>query len=439
MRFHQALAAAACVVHVFVVAAQASGNKPEALALMEAARRLPHTADIYLRMESNGRRHVMNYRMAGDDQVVTDYGNDDGLQEEIQPGKPYSYSYVSDALLAGSQWHYREEGLIAHQIPDRTLFRPMMDIRTLGMFPIPQTLCAPGECDPPDVLEYEITKQGDLCRVTGKTEDGGSVIWELDPAKTFAPLRVTRMAQGVVIAEVRNEYEQTGNYWFPARSTYTLNGTLYATYTVTSASFDHPAHSTRLTPNDLGLFPGINVSHEGDSSGPSMWDGSGCIDIQTFIQRRKDGQIDNSRFLDLVNRHERGEAPGLTPKKRQGLGPSIEEVRRTPRLWEEYVRRFIQVHKLPRRECDKAWELLKSCQKPAYRYLDEKRDDFQRLRREQVALERTEDETARRELERIRGDLDKLYRPIDTAFDTMLKPKLELLKPKGEPNRAATP
>ncbi|MBE7456477.1 MAG: hypothetical protein KJ057_12190 [Phycisphaerae bacterium] len=355
-----------------------SGKPPE-LVEAELHRRRIETAQIEWTLvppanDGHGYREALHTsRVAYGDVIEVYHGLSDGRGHvEASPGEPFSYSERRLLIKDGEQWQYYAEtpGANVNDIPERhMLYR---NLRDLGFEPTPALSAHPTWYRQPAASYDPAEHHEDRVTVTGHWDNGMSVRWTLDPEKGMQPVRVEMLSGSEVLGACDTEYEQFDGLWFPKQCTFSHRGSTTVTISVLSAEFNRPEHPKELTPKDLGMVPGTQVSHT--SLQQTAWTGEKLIPLIDWLNMAEAGEVDNSAWDEVVRRCQSPTGLGRYPKvvNDDFLGLTS-VVARKPGLWEDYTRRFIQRFRLEGEQIDRAWTHLKECQKPAYAYLDEQK------------------------------------------------------------------
>lgn len=382
-----------------------------------------------------------------EDRLVTNYGDRDGVLFPDQLGQDYSCSPISLLLKEGKQWRYTEGDLAVSVTGNPANFFPSPDVRAAGLFPTPAAKwSSTGDLDFP-IESYSFVREGDTSVITAHCPNGGAVRWWLDDSRAGQPVRAALLQGNDVLAECRTSYREYDGVWFPEEVEYFTGTDPVSTLSVLHASFEKTTQLEELTLADLGVVPGINVFYPPEEvPDPNMWygwDGSCVVDFPTLRERVNRGEVDVSLFNALRKRHASGQGVGRHPQDWDaadlGLGSGF---MRKPGLWEEYVRRFIQRHRLNTERARKAWEFLRKAQKPAYRYLEEHRDELRDLENELAAAPASQPASQPAGGEKPKSRAERKYEvlcaPIEKMFESLLKPPLKRLAAEQEKERGRT-
>lgn len=432
--------------YLVTVAASVAQERPELLQHAADARGGFKTAKIEYSMSYSGdgwklQRFSSQYAGGGHSYVMK--GFEDGCV----------YSNSADAMGTnfafsewrgleednGRSWIYYEGDIIAKYSETRTLL-PHYDIRAIGLAvdPLVDTNVESFVNDK-YVTAWRSVELQDRTFVTASLTNGSELTWELNPAFDYQPDRITlTRADGGASRETRIEYDVFDERWWPARiEYYDSSGNLWMEFTIESAEFDRPDHPKVLTPKVLGLPVGANV---GSPQGMLIWDGEGIITIQEAYEKKQRGELDTSEALAIQNRMAAGDYPGRFPKTMDGPDFGLAGIARKPRLWEEYVRRFIEVFALKKEQTTQAWEThkhwleradahLKSVETPM-KAIDEQ---LKKLRQDvQAGGLKSTGEERKKEWQTLEERKAKLLDAIDKIFVEELRPSLFKLPTKEQ-------
>jgi hypothetical protein len=264
--------------------------------------------------------------------------------------------------------------------------------------------------------------------------------WWIDPARGWSAVRCQELLDGKVQREVVSNPHDYDGVWFPQSLAFFEIGfeegrRPYATVSIESARFNDPQLADRLSPADIGVEVGTNVTYI-DRNGVGTvngWDGRKMTPFRSVAGMIRRGEIEigakvQSQIRDaLATANARADAEG-----RRGGEPILElglaNVPTYVSQWERYVRRFIHMHGLDAGQIQSAWRIHDDCKGRAERYLAAQASDFEKLRQRQLGVDRipdTEDKTAG--LAGIAESRAALFRPVVEIFESSLKPRLEKL------------
>ncbi|MBK8268576.1 MAG: hypothetical protein IPK83_09865 [Planctomycetes bacterium] len=365
------------------------------------------------------RRPKLRYeaRFAGTDVYWAELGDEEGvLSHDTTTGLPIlgpRYACTPDRAVrcndGKDEWSIRDGELVvhAHPTPTRILVRGraperLLDPRSAGLYPI-----AFSETSPDDWLQelqqkgYEwsekradgaIEVSGSLEKQAAKGEPFRVIVWRIDPEKNDAILEIRVYAghsdgRRELLEQMKADHEQFDGRWWPSRCmTKSESGTGYEEFTFTRVEFDRKEHPGKLGPDALGIPPGLNAIdriHHASGTGPlkmGRYIGDGqIVSVDDWHENYKN-MHDSTALTEFVARAQaigRGAYPKWWSAGEDTLG--VENVSRTPDLWEIYVRRWIIRHNygiaraqgaataqsLTPAQVDAAWAILKDCRKRA--------------------------------------------------------------------------
>lgn len=384
------------------------------------------SAQIDSDMPGDGERYFTS-RIANADDLSIYHGLKDGrtLPDPSRIGKPYAYSEHRLLLKDGEQWSYDEENVTAQVSDQRDTFMPYQDLRNLGFEPTPTAshvaIWYRQPCE-----RYSIERDAVHIMITGFYDQGPCVRWTLDPRKQMQPVRVDVVDNDEVTDSCETEYGQYDGMWFPQRAVFSHRGQVTMRLSVLAAEFNRNEHPQELTPNDIGLVPGMQIVHRG-RRGPQAWTGTDIIPLEDYFALVKTGQADNSAFEALL---ERANSPtGLCrfPKTMDGDSLGIgADVKRKPALWEPYVRRFITFYRLDTDQIRKAWRHHALCVGGYYDYMKEHDAEIKKLKTDIEELTKKSERSKADDeaLAHHRRRIDEIEGYAEKVFDERLRPGL---------------
>lgn len=417
--------------------------KPNAIVRMEAYRDGMQACRVEWLLENTdpskptcGREWYYTSRFANGDHLLVNRGDRNGVMFPDKVGEDLACSYDALLIQNGEQLQYTEDTCNASLYTNPSSFRAMYDVRTLGMVSISRPNLTPTHYTPEQPQSYAERSEGSLHEVTAQLSHGVQFTWTIDESKNFAPVRCVLLQDGAILSESRSEYEKFGEKWFPRQVTFYEKGAPTKTISVLNAVFDDPDEPSVLSPNDMGLFPGVNIARE-DEQIPRMWTGIEAVSGEEYYRRVKAGAVDNSQYKAFQKRMKNGEGQARYPKQFDAHSLGLTEVERKPGLWEEYVRRFIQRYRLDKEQTRNAWRHHKKYQSQAYRYLASKRAELDKIDREIRQLSALTDEKSVKERTRAEERRTARLGPVQRIFDQSLKPRLEALLSREQKALAA--
>ncbi|MFO0839452.1 MAG: hypothetical protein U1D55_13130 [Phycisphaerae bacterium] len=433
----------------------AAGDLPFALEAAYQSRACLETAVIEYE-ESSARIHdgaTISYRvrLAGPDLAVDNLGDPSGVVggNPARAGRPHStlitpdatYSHDHDGIdMRLSDGDQRHEGAVQPRSLGVTPFVPVRDIGA--------TLERGVESARPRDRRFSETRVGDEYEVL-EERGGGIVRWRLDPARGWSPTRVTFERDGHVMQEARSSLRQQDGIWYPEKveyfnSQYADGAKPESVIRSTKVEFLRPEHPKRLLPSDIGIEPGFFVERIGAKPGSEaeMWDGAGAVTLTQWAWLERRGVVErgptNRAALNKATLEGGAEGKPTDRIPSSYLQPSADNrvplMGRAPGLWERYTREFIEDYKLDVEQTQRAWRILKDCQKEAKDHLRAKADELDEADRALNALP-VDDRRGERGAP-ARQRLWTLLEPIDRIFFDRLKPGLDRLPTRAQ--RAAT-
>jgi hypothetical protein len=209
--------------------------------------------------------------------------------------------------------------------------------------------------------------------------------------------------------EVHSELKNFDGLWFPGRVTILKDGEVDSEVFVTHVEVGSPKDDAGIPFDDLELFEGVQLVtlQLADSTVPGResWTGEKFVSFSDWLKHYP--QDEWQERLDFLEQNEYGAYSN--PDHVRIIDSQVKEA---PKLWAEYVAFFVRKNGLTGQKAEKAWQLLKELQKPAYKYLDDKSLELARVERE-------EDPDKRQTLK------GHLLGPITVIFERQLVPGLE--------------
>lgn len=358
------------------------------------------TAHIqWVRETPQGRRYYSSTYAPGDF-LLKDHGDDTGLidPQMVRPNMAHAYSERRLLMTEGQdQWDYRDQSLLGLYFePGCPVLQEQPDIRTLGWIP------GPVHYDRPDFLksdtflqaaltgtewEFQVDYPAEgLCEVRAKSI-WQTYLWKLDAAHGYAPISVQTAANfpdgSTRTYESRFQYAEYDGRRFPSQIEM-IDGPSGAREVVSilHAEFDKPWHALDLIPGEALEMPArVNIGYQyaggtpADAKlGPHLFDGHsrplGDAELKELSDK---GQYPpGEAFGALIALHKKKPLPGSTPMDAVAfLDAPGEPVRRALGRWEEYVRRYIIIHKMNDTQARAAWKKLSECQEQARAHLED--------------------------------------------------------------------
>lgn len=327
-------------ISVGLTAFQTSGEIPVELRRMQSAQlnafqtaRFDWIWDSKGR-DSKGQRRYYSSSYAGQDMLVEDYGDEEGLVHG-NPGQPGAYS--TEQILrtaAGDQWVYREDQLRGFLYkPDSKQCRMQIDLRSVGTFPYmhyerPSALTPATYIDSmfaDENVTFDVrTRPDGLVDVTASwpTEN---LTWTLDPQKNWLPVHTVHIRpkgdddDQDWARESRNEYRQIDGQWVLTSAEFYGSGDFHDRIEVTYAEINQPHHPAAFNIAEaLHMVAGVNFARF-DANGPSrepwMFDGvSACINPDDPADVERASHTDFRRFWLMAAEFDR-KKPGAAPRQ----------------------------------------------------------------------------------------------------------------------------
>lgn len=452
----------------------AAGAPKELLAVEQARMHRKAYIDWTRRNFEKNRASHYTSKLANDDQIVINRGDDDGVVFRDRMGHPVRgfkgkahYVLLKDGLRWNSDGRggtaYLEVATRAHQLSS--------DVRALGLAPnqivqqdVHSTLWDFGLERHGQVL-YKAERQGELRVVRARVHTPrGTVretVWWIDVKRDWNPVRVAYLLDGEVRRETRITLARFGASWFPEsvarfRWSYKDGKEPYELITVHAATFDEDLPD-EFRPEDIAVDAGTSVFSTvppprglftGPGTGLASWDGERLVSHKELLRRIRAGELEYGPAFRRINRIWRMEAKAeMRAGDGQGTGAvelegpdrlGLAFVDRTPGLWEEYVNRFIRKYQLGREQVQKAQTILRVCQEQGNNYLHRKREQLKALDTAEQHIKDTADDEAIGvgKLTEILKQRRKMERPLIHIFEDQLVPRLDRL-PTRQQRKAA--
>lgn len=380
----------------FALAQSSSTGPPEALVRALEMRKGWDHAVIEWRIDFNdgypssgAKSWYMTSKYANGDQLCITHGDESGCRQPANAGQYWACSEERMLIKENREWLYLEDTTTVTDVGDwegdggRRF--GYSDVRTLGFFPYdaPMPLDSCLSFRGPTAY-YEEAIDDNLYVVTRhfpSTPGGPELLmqWWIDPGKGWSPTRVTMTdSNGQVILESTCALEKFGDTWFPSHGILRQNGEDYCNVVVEHAVFNSPELAPDVGFKDLSLIPGIQVAGRDDVYG-AFWDGERLVDRPTWADRLRDGTVDMTAYKAIVARNNTELGHGRYPKRdKDGFWIVLHPPTREPGLWEDYVRRFIQVAGLNEVQAPRAWDALRKHQKTALKWLNDHDDQIKK-------------------------------------------------------------
>lgn len=357
------------------------------------------TAHIqWVRETPQGRRYYSSTYAPGDF-LLKDHGDETGLVDPhmVRPNMAHAYSERRLLMTEGQdQWDYRDQGLLGLYFePGCPVFQDQPDIRTLGWIPSPMLYDRPDFLQSDTFLQTVLTgtewefqvdypAEG-LCEVRARST-WQTYLWKLDAAHGYAPISVHTKANfpdgSTRTYESRFQYAEYDGRRFPSQiEMFDGQSGSREVVSILHAEFDKPWHALDLIPGEALEMPArVNIGYQyADSTladakpGPHLFDGhSRPLNDAELKELAEKGQYPPDAVKPLIALHKKRPLPGSTPVDAVAfLDAPGEPVRRALGRWEEYVRRYIIIHKMNDAQSRAAWKKLSECQEQARAHLED--------------------------------------------------------------------
>lgn len=430
---------------------QVAAERPEALARFEAARKAIRLADVTFTVVNLGDHHNatpepwrQRWLCTENEVVLIGLGTDSGVVGTWD-GKPRLGGPLGEYWdSAGDYWSYRMDGITAQlrrgssESPQRPYdfrslgmsYRPIMDAR-------PDQAMARGM--PPEGFkcstEYFTEVRDGIHRVEARSTfpDGKvqSVFWNIDPKLDWNATRCEIWFDGKPWEASETEYERINGVVVPVFATYIrADGNPYQMYVVEQAKINEKDLPTELTPDYIGLEPGVNIFARGEPAAIYVGGGQTYPPREAFLLER-DGVLEMGPKLKAARAKkpipwsvpEPAEAKAALEKYRARLQQAERE---TMDKWERYTIDFITRYRLNDEQTTKATQILSSCRTQRDRYLRARREDIR------AARKRINSETDAARQTPHRDRLRRLLEPVQVIFEKQLKPRLDRLPTRDQ-------
>lgn len=366
---------------------------------------------------------------------VHQYAGDQVAYEFHYPEMPPQTQLSDHGIFQGLTWEsgYLEgqgDVRIWKQLDDlRQGHGPQFDFRRLGMDVAPR-LRAVGAPAPGEQPDYRVSVVGSLVEVWRRDKQGQVFKWYLDPQKAYSVVESQVVYGSQVISKaVSTLREWSPGLWYPESVQYYRTGPggelrLHETLRVVDFACDTPDLPDRLTPDDVGLDVGTNITPLRGDQPPELmiWDGAKPVPLTEFREREERGEVRiGRRFNEAVARMQ-----DYANEQRR-----LQRV--TPSLWEQYVRAFIARNRLDEVKTRRAWQFHDECKKQAEAYLARREKDFKGFEEESRRMRQAADGEAEKRLADKRRELQQ---PVEEIFSRLVT-RLESLLPT--PSRVGEP
>lgn len=414
-----------------------------------------------------GRTHYYTWLCTESERASMIQGDQDGIVRRDEHGDAVALEYngpIYGLFADGDVWQHSESAPNA-DVWGQTdagaamaIGAQLLDFRHIGLDPAGLTENPADRAKslglPP--LEYAVTADGDLTKVTATTSNGGALIWWIDVRRDYSIVRTAAEQGGRRIGEQRFTIDRRDGIWFPVRVEHyriaagDVPGAVPSkTIEVIAAEFNRPEHPQHLTPADIGIEVGTRVTYQDPGrTGGGIWEGRRLIPVEQFVAQLQAGQLLRGptvqrELLRHGGRLTAAETAAPPPASAPAVMGRLAAVAITSQRravytiesdWEAYTRRFIERFRLDQEQTARALEILKDCQSQATQFVRSHADGFStaddKLAEARAGGDRAKIEAAG---ERAR----KLRAPIDEIFESKLRPRLDRLPTQSQREAAA--
>jgi hypothetical protein len=445
--------------------AEGGNDKPPALQAAERARAsaVLRTAHIELFerstvgfLEGKSTRPFVQYytwKCAGDEHITVRQGDEEGVVMRDSAGRPRDdMTYRGPWCFLAKRdevWDHVQDDTSANVwSSDRTDTFRLLDWRMLGLSPF-----GFAELFDDDAarfggtpVQYDSVVEDGLHVVTASAGDS-MFRWWIDPERGWNVVRTGVWRRGQQLGDVRFALRDYDGVWFPERMErfrLAAGDTEPSTViSILSAEFNRPYHPQRLTPADIGVEPGTNLTFQDSQLPLDLWDGEKAVTAEDFLARVKSGELKQGPTVarEIARRRAQGEGGasqesaaasqpgagdsfGTTQPARAGYAADPNDF---VSRWETYTRRFIVKYRLNEDQARRAWEVCRTCEEQGREYLSKRSSEFEEWQKRLDGLKNASAEERQRELPRLDQRCDELVAPIDRIFEQKLKPRLDRL------------
>jgi len=411
-------------------------ERPEALRLFEEARKAIVFADVLYSTSFPSARDAVDREpwfhramIARDDVVDISVGTASGVAGFSADNEPQYRAPTAVLEKAdGTRWWYDLDKTNVQLKRPGDGFLYADSFRSLGMSFRPSMKYRPEEAIvrsiPNGKVIYRESVVNGIRRVEATEKDSGkSVVWFIDPRLGWNATRCELWQNGDLIRASETEYKLINDVHVPIACAYMAgaDGAVMKLVTVESADVNSPDLPRTLTPEYIGVEPGMTVSAKGTRPQKYIRDGRTVSSREAFNMEER-GEI---VFGPKVQASRAGRPiPWSIPEPKK-LKKELEAYRKQIRHgplgpWEKYTLDFIAEHKMDEAQRDRAIHVLRSCTLQRDHYLRVKGDDLKRLETKRDAGRGDERKKAAAEITRIRA-------PVERIFENRLKPRLAAL------------
>lgn len=376
-------------------------------------------------------------QFAGEDHLFIRRGDEAGRQyseppadsERADAAPPLAYAERRILRKDGQQYYYIEDTVKATVVDegDERRRQAHLDINAFGFWPDIRYLHSWDHNPWESLSNWVVEGEGPMIRVSAFPEEGIEFSWLLDPDVGYQPVRSSFSHHGEIIRECVTSYSVHGGHPYPTRVEYQERGVTYKVAAVLDAEFDSPDLPTTLTPACLDIPVGATVFVGGRGL---VWDGKKAVQVGEAIERRQSGELDYSRFTQLLEDHKKGLSNGRYPKALPVADVGGQEVGSDPRLWEEFTRRFVRLFALDVDQIARAWQVHAKYRQDALEHLNSHREELASISTKIIQAGHPTDPKAVEELTVLKAKERRLTQPVRVMFEEKVKPQLvKLLTP----------
>jgi hypothetical protein len=442
-----------------LVTAAGASEKPPALVAAEQARdrsvlrtaRVEFCERRSVSGDPNPRAPTVRYytwQCARDAYVTVDHGDEEGVVMRDGDGRPRDdlpYHGPMHFLTKNDEvWLQVESSPLADIFgaPRTDSFR-LHDLRRLGLDPVTlgqdiEEVCRANGLPTP---QYETAVENGLHVVTAAFGPG-QVRWWIDPERGWNVVRSAVLREGHETSSMQLAVAQVDGVWFPAEAEYIRRladgRELSTTFIMLSTEFNRPEHPQELTPADIGVEPGTNLTYQDrDDVGPAIWDGQTAISPEEYAARLKEGTLKRGPTVEralarALQAEPRDGQPTSSPTGEGGgtaTRPALffagERGKTFESQWETYTRRFIMRYRLNAEQARKAWQICRDCEALGRSSIEKRRGDFDEWQKRKDALADASAEEQKKQREALDLRRKELMAPVERIFEERLKPELD--------------
>lgn len=441
---------------------QSAQNKPAAFIAIERARSVERLRKGHIEWtretrvgEKTVRRHYTS-RFAGEDSLLVDRGDDEGVVMRMADGTPATYTFTGPRqfLTQGDSLWFRvaqsRSATVYHR--EHQEWSNVRNMRIVGLNPWIQ-----------ESNFYERLQANGVPNISysAKVEDGLHIVeavngpvtakWWIDSNKGWNPVRSQTIGAKGVIWENRISLRKYGDVWYPETVArfpdgYKNGAEPSQIIHINSAVFNTADLPDVLSVADIGLEVGMGVTfHDKGGSYRSLyWDGDKAVPWGELAPRLKSGELRTGPTLLAIRARATGNARAQTANgsgRGKITGKTLGQEPRKPfeTEWEAYTRRFIAKFGLNDDQSAKAMTILKRCQDQAASYATRMERAFEKLESDLGRLKESGEALGSPAAQKLAFRKEKLRRPIDAIFERQLKPGLEKLPTRAQRAAAGKP